>query len=104
MSPLSQRTIRRLSVREKKIRNKYLFIGTTAGMILVASLYLIGDFRARSLAREVQLLRNSEARLKSEVFQLECVLNRYETTLEYFRNMDSSYAARFEDYMRDHTE
>jgi hypothetical protein len=104
MSPLSQRSIRRLSVRERKIRNKYLFIGTTAGMILVASLYLVGDFRARSLAREVQLLRNSEARLKSEVFQLECALNRYETTLGYFREADSIYASRFEDHMSQYTE
>ena len=99
-----EKDFRKLSVREKRIRNKSGLGGFVLGLALVSGICIMNHLEKKRLQREIEGLRRSEAHLKSEVFQLENQINRYEITLEHFRTEDRSLALKFENYMSQNTE
>jgi hypothetical protein len=99
-----EKNSRKLSVKEKRIRNKSRLWGFVFGVVLVSGIYIMIHLEKKRLQTEIEGLKRSEGHLKSEGFQLENRLNRYEITLEHFREEDSSLATKFENYMSQHTE
>jgi hypothetical protein len=80
--------------------NKYLYFAFFCSIAIM--LYLLR--KNVDLKMEVTALKLESAHLKSEVFTLGTQLNRYEMTVQHFRENDSTLCNRFEEYMSNHTE